>query len=230
MKTFEKQHFEQFYDRDSGAIFENMVFRNCEFQSSAISITTNPRNRSTFRNIIICKCTERSCDVRASRFEEVVVDGLRTSDLLIAFGAVYKHVVLKGRIDRLMLSAMVSPSSYTPAIQRSFDEDAEHYYSNVDWALDISQGEFKELSFRGIPCWKVIRDPETQVLITRRKAMEGGWRDLDLSGTYWADAIELFLEEGANDTILVAGKREREFRQLKKGLDTLRKAGIAEPD
>jgi hypothetical protein len=60
--------------------------------------------------------------------------------------------------------------------------------------------------------------------------MEGKWRRLDLTKTHWATSIELFLECVDPDWVLIAGKRDRNYRRLLDGLKALRDAGVAEPD
>jgi hypothetical protein len=75
----------------------------------------------------------------------------------------------------------------------------------------------------------IRRDPETQVVVTREKAIEGAWRNLDLSKTWWATSLEFFVKRGDADVVLVAPKRDRKFRDLLDGLKALRDAGVAEP-
>jgi hypothetical protein len=67
-------------------------------------------------------------------------------------------------------------------------------------------------------------------VITREKAMQGKWRELDLSKTHWKTSIEFMLNRGDADVVLVAGKRNRKFHDLLDGLMKLRDAGVAEPD
>jgi hypothetical protein len=130
-----------------------------------------------------------------------------------------------------MISPLVAPGSVTPEQQRAFDAANAEYYAAVDWALDIREAEFEgECDLRRVPAHLVRRDPETQVVIRRESAMRREWRDLDLSKTYWASAIEGFLQTGDSDIVFVAGKRDRKFRDLLDGLKKLRDAGVAEPN
>lgn len=103
------------------------------------------------------------------------------------------------------------------------------YYRGVDWAIDIRHAEFQECDLRGIPAALVLRDEETQVVVTRSKVARGEWRGLDLSGTYWPTALALFLERGDSDAVLVAPKRAKNFAKLLTGLKMLRDAGVVEP-
>jgi hypothetical protein len=100
----------------------------------------------------------------------------------------------------------------------------------VDWALDIANAEFEEAEIQAVPARLVRRDSATQVIVTREKAIQGLWRELDLSKTHWDTSIEFFLERGDPDVVLVAPKRNRKYRQLLDGLRALRDAGVAEPD
>jgi hypothetical protein len=76
----------------------------------------------------------------------------------------------------------------------------------------------------------IRRDPATQVVVTRDKAMQGTWRNVDLSGTHWATSLQFMLNRGDEDIVLVAPKRHRKFKVLLDGLKRLRDAGVAEPD
>jgi len=83
---------------------------------------------------------------------------------------------------------------------------------------------------RGIPAHLIRRDPETQIVVKRENALEGKWRALDLENTYWQVAIDFMLEREDPDVVLVAPKRARNFKDLLRGLQLLREAGVAEPD
>lgn len=230
MRRLEGQEFVQWFDRDSAAIYSDLEFVKCRFESSGISITRNPQLRATVRNVRLIKCVERGCGIENAIFEDVSIDGLKTSGLLQTWAAVFKHVTFRGKIGRLMVSPFVAPGIATPAQQRAFDEANARYYTGVDWALDLREAEFEECDLRRVPAHLVRRDPETQVVVTREQAMRGEWRKLDLSKTYWASALEGFLIEGDPDIVLVAGKRQKKFRDLVDGLNKLRDAGVAEPD
>ena len=228
-QVFEKQEFARFYDRDSGRTFSEIEFRKCSFLSSAISITRKPELRSTVRDVRLIQCEQRGCALEAAIVEDVLVDGFKTNGLFQTWGAVFKHVTLRGKIERVMISPYVAPSIATEKQQRAFDEANAAYYAGVDWALDISEAEFEEIDIRRVPARLIRRDPETQVVVTRERAMEGGWRNLDLSKTDWAGYIDLFLKDGDAELVLAAPKRDRKYRDHLDGLKMLRDAGVAEP-
>jgi len=230
MRKFEGQEFVQWFDRDTGAIYSDIEFVRCRFESSGLSITRNPRLRAIVRNVHLRKCEQRGSTLRAAIVEDVLIEDFKTNGLFQTWGAVFKHVTLRGKIGRIMVSPLVAPGSATEEQQRAFDMANAEYYSTVDWALDISEARFEECDLRRVPAHLVRRDPDTQMVIKREKAMQGEWRKLDLAKTYWASAIEGFLQEGDPDIVFVAGKRDRKFRDLIDGLKKLRDAGVAEAD
>jgi len=229
-KLFSNQEFSNFYDRNSGRIFKDLEFRKCRFISSSLSITRNPKKRSIVRNVRLTQCEEIGCAIDTAIIEDTIIDGLKTSDLFQCWGAVYKHVILKGDIGRIMISPLVAAAMATSNEQTAFDEMNSRYYKMVDWALDISEARFMECDIRRVPTHLIRRDPETQVVVTRDKALLGEWKKLDLSKTYWGGWIELFLKDRDQDIVLVAPKRHPKFNDWLDGLKMLRDAGVAEPD
>jgi hypothetical protein len=197
-------------------------------------MTRNPSLRSTIRNVRLIGCEEVGCSLHTAIVEEVLVDGLKTSGsaggLFQTWAAVFKHVILKGKVRRVMFSSAVSLGMATKDEQQAFDEVNAAYYRTVDWAMDISQGEFEECEIQCVPAHLVRRDPETQVVVTRAKAARGEWRQLDLSKTHWAVSLDWFLKRGDHDVVLVAPKRSKKFHDLLAGLKLLRDANIAEPE
>lgn len=228
MNVFEKQVFECFYDSDSGRVFSDFEFRHCRFVSSSISITRKPELRSTVRNVMLIGCEQHGCAIHSAILEDVLVDSFKTNGLFQTWGAVFKHVSLRGRMGRVMFSPAIAPGMATKAQQQAFDETNAAYYSNVDWALDLREGEFQECEIQCVPARLIRRDPETQVVVTRAKAAQGEWRRLDLSKTHWHVSLQFLLNRGDQDVVLVAPKRNPKFLDLLAGLQLLREAGVAE--
>jgi hypothetical protein len=149
-------------------------------------------------------------------------------------GAVFKHVVLRGRIGLTIIGEVIPPTGIYEENRRKilswFERANTEYYRNVDWALNISEAEFSDFDVRGIPSRLIRRDPFTQAVVKREKVLDGRWRKLDLSGTWWHVGLEMLEKSNWEDHTLVAPKRHRHFSQALKGLYILRDAGIAEPD
>jgi len=231
MHIFRNQRFEHFTDRDSGAVLGDAEFHNCYFEGCALSITDDPKKRCIIRNVKLVNCSQRGCSIDPAIIEDVLVEGFNTNGQLVqTWGAAFNRVVLRGEIDRLMISSVVDVMGDKPQVQEAFDKANAEYYGNVEWALDISQGEFKELDIRGLPARLIRRDPETQVVVTRAKAAEGKWKDLPYRDTLWKSWLTSFLDENESEVVLVAPKRHRKFRDYLADLKLLQEAGVAEPD
>jgi hypothetical protein len=85
MRTFENEEFTAFYDR-GGNVYEDLHFKKCTFVSSSISITEDPANRTTVRNVTLERCRVVGSALDCAVVEDVLVDGLQTSDLHQAWG------------------------------------------------------------------------------------------------------------------------------------------------
>jgi hypothetical protein len=231
MKTFHNQTFDSFDDRDSAATFHDMVFTKCHFESCELSITRTPTLRSTLHNMKLLNCSQRDCAISAAVIEDVVVDGLNTNGQLFqTWGAVFNRTVLQGKIDRLMISSAVLPGVINHEEQRAFDDANNDYYDHVEWALDISKGEFKEICIRGLPGCLIRRDPETQILVTRERALLGDWKNLNFKEHLLPISLEIFLQRADSSIVLVAPKRHSRFKRYLDDINLLRLAGVAEPD
>lgn len=233
MQCFTGQTFESWQDRPSllpwqrGRFFEDLEFLECVFDRCLISVTADPRRRSRARNLRFVNCSAKAVTIYSLEAERVVVDGLRTESLLQVVGAVFKHCILKGKIGSILICG---PRGDIGSIQERqlLEQCNAKFYSDVDWALDISGGEFAEIDLRGVPGHLIKRDPSTQALVSRQRALEGKWRELDLSGTHWPIALEKLAESGRTSEVFVAGRGARNFKKLLDGLNRLRDAGVAE--
>lgn len=187
-------------------------------------------------------CVALGCSVGSAIIEDVAVDGFATPGRVPFFvrGAAFRHVALRGRFGGVTITGDARRPSMKGwddlALRREIDDANATYYQGVDWALDISEVECEDLEIRGgVPARLVRRDAATQAVLTRERALEGKWRNLDLSGTWWPTAIDMlvnpkFLDSGYPEKILVAPKRHPEFPRLLEGLSRLRDAGIVQPE
>ncbi|MGC4006431.1 MAG: hypothetical protein QM811_26215 [Pirellulales bacterium] len=232
MRLFQNESFDggSFVDRDSAATFCDLEFRKCYFQGCVLSITGDPAFRTKVQNVKLVNCSQRGGALYSAVLEDVLVDGFKTHGLFQTFGAVFNRVVLKGKIDRLMLSTSVYQTQGVSEHLQSFHQANAEYYRNVEWALDISKAEFKELDVRGIPGHLIRRDPETQFLVTREKALQETWRSLDLQESIWSTAFWLLKQSSDQSTVLIAPKRHAKFQRYLADLKLMQSAGVIEPD
>ena len=227
---FERRHFDGYMDADSGALFDGYRFSRCEFDAINLSNTRRPELRSTIRNCHLYRCIVRqNCSINTAIVEDCVVDGLETRGPVFVRGAVFKHVVLRGKVGCLILT---KPLGQGPGFREPspFLTANAEYYRDVDWALDLTQCEAKNLELSGVPGRLIRRDPTTQVLVTRERVLAVNWRELPLTGTAYPIAIEYLLESGGDSRVLIAPHRDRSFQACIQAQKVLRDAGVAEPD
>lgn len=227
---FLKRRIASVWYRDAGAIFEDLEFDRCDFENSGLGATRDPALRSTVRRVVLRSCSTRRVWVGPVIAEDVLIDGLRTRDLLQTWAPALRHVILRGRVGRIMVSPYVEPSSATARQQADFAQANERYYRTVDWALDITEAEPEELELYGVPARLVRRDPEVSAIVTREAALRGDWRRLPLDDTWWPQALRRLAANPVQDVVLVAPRRHRDFATLVAGLRQLKDAGIATAD
>jgi hypothetical protein len=233
MRTYENAQFERLFDHGKNLTLESMSFENCTFTGCILSMTNDISRRSTVRNVHLKSCASNGCAVGPAIFEDCSIDGLATNDLLILWGALFKHVTLSGDIGKLKVNQMVDPMKRGPEVQGPFDDFRREYYRSLDWALDISGARFRdEFETRGIPARLFRLDLETQAVITRERALRPGWQEkVSPWNKLWPFVIRLFIGDGDEDMVLAAplGAPRSKRDELLRGLKELRDLGVAEP-
>lgn len=231
MQIVAGQKFQNKRDRGSKLELSDLELRDCMFEGCSFGVTRDPKQRSTLRNARIINCSQQGCSVGPAIFENVLVDGLKTNgQLLQIWGAAFQHVTIQGKIERMMLSPSVVLTEPDSPINKAFVRLNAEYYAGVDWALDITKAEAKELEIQGIPAKLIRRDPETQVVVRAENAIKNHFDELDYGKSHWKFSIQFMLNRGESDVVLVAPKKNPKFKTLVAGLQMLRETGIAEPD
>jgi len=161
----------------------------------------------------------------------VYIDGLTTDSLLIIWGAVFDQVVFSGKVGKIKINSHVHHVDQSEALQRPFNEFRQNFYEKVDWAIDISQAKFRLLEIRGIPSRLIRRDPSSQMVVTRVRAMNPDWRSrISSDNKHWPFVIDMFLATDEADRVLVAplAGPKKQIEKLMKDLYELRDLGVVE--
>lgn len=221
------QHFEGRYAFTDRGPYGGVTFDRCTFIGCDVGSPRDLASRTIIRDVRLINCTVQGGYFGPAIVEDVVVDGLRTNGLFQAWAPALRHVTLRGRIGRVMISNVHSAAASREDVE-TFKAANRRYYENVDWALDISEAEFGEADLRGVPGDLIRRDPETQVLVRRERILDGRWQRLAALPSLWQISLELLLETGMESKVLVAAKRAKDFPTLVAGLRLLQDEGIAE--
>jgi hypothetical protein len=232
MRSFADKRFENLFDHGKRLSLVSMRFERCTFANCILSRTTDVERRSTVGDVHLKGCVATGCNIGPAVFENCSVEGLETDNLLIIWGALFKHVTLAGDLGSIKINQFASGLRRDPDVQRPFDIARTRFYASVDWALDISAAKFKSFDVRGIPARLFRLDLDTQAVVKRENAAKHGWQDrISEWNSLWPFAIGLFLEDGDEDMVLVTplGAPKQERDGLLRGIKELRDLGVAEP-
>jgi hypothetical protein len=224
LESFEGKAFRDFRFRGRRT-FRDYTFTKCQFDQCLIG-EKGVSQRCVIENTRLLNCSQQRCSLEGAILQDVIIDGLNTKgEMPEVLGAACKHVTLRGRIDRFW----IKPEVVELEKQEEFDIANEEFYKNVDWALDISQIDCRELDIRGIPVNLVRYDPETQAVVTNEKVVEKRWEKLKFKRGLMQATLELVSEMYSTGAILVAPRRATGFREFVADIKMLREEGVAEP-
>jgi hypothetical protein len=208
MREFKGETFYGRFDRGDKLRIEEMRFTECTFKHCGLSLTQDISRMSEVRVVELLDCIINGCDTGPMIASDVTISNLRTSDLLILWCPYLDRVVLAGKIGSMKINPDADPSTVGNDRQKPFDAFRDRFYAGIEWALDISKARFRGFDIRGVPGRLIRRDPESQILVTRERALKvaaPGWeKQLDPSNKLWPFVINLFLSDGDPDRVLVA--------------------------
>lgn len=228
---FEKQIFEGWGDIRAD-LHKDFEFRRCKFYgcSFGYAFSADFSRRSTALGIKLIDCEAHKCQIKAAVLRDILIENLR-SDGIMVYGALWDGVKFKGRSGRWLVHGTFLGMGSTDTSMARYQDLCTKFYSTVDWAVDISEAEFEAFDLRtgGIPASLIIRDPETQVIVRRERVMNRNWEKLNFD-SFTSLKLNLFLESGAQDTVLIAPKRMRGVSKMVSDFRKLQAEGFAEPD
>ena len=229
MQQFENQTFWHGGDpfSFSGAVIEKSVFNQCIVRSQ-------PHAWNNFSDINLQNVSHWNCTVSGCAFDRVILNGLKKvgSAPLFVWSSVFQHSILSGNISGLKFNR----SDLNPQISASEREWRDQailaFYSEVDWAIDISKAKFPNgVTLESFPGDKIVRDTETQVLISRESLNVRDWRTLDFNRTAIDIALSWFETNSLFDSVVIVPRSNSKYRDADmRVIDMLRREGIAKAD
>lgn len=208
---------------------EDLRLERCFFDNASI-------RGGRLRGIIAVDCVAWASSLEDVVVEDCTVERLRMSQgagrrmPLFLWGGMASRLLLRGRIG----SVIWNPPKSNPRGRRSRSwEDAREYYSEVDWALDISEARFTSIpSLRfGPPGNLIRRDPTTQPLVHRERIVDRSWEALGPDLGVWTVVLDGFLRRPWPDEIVLVparGGTKAAYEQDLAGIRTLEQAGFTE--
>lgn len=187
--------------------FRDLVVQDCEFRNANFGF--NPKRgaqggdraeRISVRRCRVSNCVVRNAEICNSEFSDIV------GDMLICWGALFREVVLRGAIERLMLHGI--PGGTASLAQKSLAKASrDEFYRRTDWALDISEARFEDFSIRtdAVPLRLLRLDKNSQFIFRRSDRDYSELATVGVSG-YTYNTLRLLQEEGGSECLLVAPK------------------------
>jgi hypothetical protein len=223
--------FNSLIDRGNALVLSDVVCSDCEFSNCALSLTTDIKKRAVVSNALFKNCKVSASDIGPAVLKRVQIDGLVTDSLFIVWGAVFDQVVFSGTIGKIKINRHVHHVDQSERVQKPFDEFRQHFYQSLEWAIDITRAKFRLLEIAGIPARLIRRDPNTQMVVTRERALRQEWRSrVSSENKHWPFAIDMFLATGEADRVLVAplAGPKKQVEKLLSELKELRDLGVVE--
>ncbi|WP_284741600.1 hypothetical protein [Amycolatopsis sp. RTGN1] len=219
------ESFEDVRATSPGQIVEDFELDRCTFVASTLAQRTDLVPSLVVRRVNATRCILDNCLAVGIRFEDVTVDNLVTKGgLMHLSGCVLSHVTFKGRAGAVIASPPV-PRPDEDLVSPEADRALVEAYKSVDWALDITQAEFVDVSLDYVPGNLIKRDPETQFLLRREHRAELDNRDVP-DGAH--RVFSRFDISPFDSMVVVAPKRSKQFRRLMDIFEGLREVGLAE--
>lgn len=208
--VFQRQHLE------AGSVVRDARFVQCSF----VDCLTYPEARSLIERVTLERTTLKSKGVDSLVCREVTVDTCKNSAMFIVTSGLFDRVVLRGDFGRWMFRK-------APELLPKDDTVVEaKFYADVEWALDIREARFKELTLRGVPVEKVRRDPERHVALRKDRLLaDRSWEKYEVG---LAAVLSSSLARPDEPVILSVRDLSGEAEADKRKLAWLRDAGFAE--
>ena len=169
-----------------------------------------------------CRATG-PCFVHGVKFENIAVRDFAADEVVNFAACVFRNVVLEGAIGPFI----TTPAHPSLGGERRADISRlmVDFYRDVDWAIDISRGEFADATLPMIPGHLVRRDPETQFLVKRAPLEESSQAELPLIGKSYR---RRFKSSPFDSFVAVAPRLSDSFEEIYVQLSELRELGLAE--
>ena len=201
-----------------------ILLKNVFFQHCYLSHIRNPAKRPLVQNVILTKCKVNQCSIDSGVLENVLIDHLKCLSTMLCRRTALRHVTLKGKIGviRFLLPVTGEPPKEVARMKQANEE----YYNTVDWALDITEAQFKDVYIRDIPTHLIRRDPETQMIVAPQSTWKKDFRELDYLDMGFNSQLYDFVKQGEPDMLLIAPRRSKYFEDKMNDLERLREAQI----
>lgn len=142
-------------------------------------------------------CSFVKCEVQGAfliysgcELDTVTFDNVKHADMItMSCHSIFKHVTFKGVMKSGGLWIKPLDTS-NPNRLRLCEEWTAKAWETIDWMLDISDFDAKEIEIVGIPATKVRINPERQIVVRREWGDSEAWKELKLPVlSFWGQRL-----------------------------------------
>ena len=196
----------------NGRQFSKCVFDNCRL-FSGFSYVEN--ERPTLSNFEFLSCSAGNCVVGPVHLENVLVKGLKTKRNGVSFyGTTFSRLSVEGVCGKVWISDITVLAGVKSRFVAVVRQQNKEYYDTVDWAIDISKAEFKDLTIRGVPGELIRINPEIQAIVSFDRFEKFLTRYEGPNSQYFKALSEVHGPFQMNFPIVASKGEERRFQSL----------------
>lgn len=205
------------------------VYQRCDFVGVSVGNQNDLSSMPRLSRLQFEACSTRGVAFDLAVLDEVEVDQLKTHNMLMFNGTLFRRTILRGRVGKMILNTLLQPEN--PAFVEECAQHANEFYRNIDWALDISEAIFDDCAIRSVPADLIRRDPETQAVVRRETVNRVGWDHPAIASSRLRADLEDMIFLDLQEAVIIAPKgNRRNFASTMEGIRILRDAGIAEKE
>jgi hypothetical protein len=235
MRIYTAERFERVDLRNVCTTFAKVEFRRCGFVYCKIGYTESSARRVRIQNTLLKDCAADHSGLGPLILDEVTIDGFDgggfdAGGLQIVNACAFRHVVLKGAIRRVNISA--KPHSMAKEFNANIARLNREFHASVDWAIDISKAEFFDSRVQlDLPAELIRLDPATQAIVRRENLLGERWKTLapEVHPIIAAPLHSMVKCQEPEYEVVIAGKAEKDFPEQLKSLTLLRESRVAQP-
>lgn len=179
-------------------------FDSCIFDNCYIGKDSNIDNLECIKSVQFNNCKFIHTYICTCLLEGVVFENVSFMDYGRFMSTLFNRVIFKGKFNSFSIQRLALLGDKNAKQQMLINNYRENFYKNIDWAIDISQAKLSEFYCDSIPTNLIIRDPDTQFVISKNN-----FNDLDLLDVsfrknfkYLTSILEDFLNGEQNEMII----------------------------
>ena len=224
-ETYEGRNFHHVRYLNTPGLFSGIAVQDCEFLGCVFGQQSDAGYPVRVLDTTVSGCRFVNNSVVGVSFEDVAVTDCATvGDPLTLEGCVFRRVILRGRVGSWIMNDL--HRSFPDDVRAAFSRAERDFYSQGEYALDISEAVFESASLYYLPGDLVKRDPETQFLV-RKENLLGA--DLSALSKIMQRRLKRVERNPFDSTVLVVGRDDENFKKNLPAYRQLVDLGIADP-